>query len=72
MAKTLTRPNIAQTTLNGNGSTSKTARLPVMKTYKNFIGGKFPHTKSGRYSQPKGSDGKALANVCRSSRTPFG
>jgi acyl-CoA reductase-like NAD-dependent aldehyde dehydrogenase len=39
-----------------------------MKTYKIFIGGKFPRTESGRYYQPKGSDGKPLANVCRSSR----
>jgi acyl-CoA reductase-like NAD-dependent aldehyde dehydrogenase len=43
-------------------------RLPVMKTYKIFIGGKFPRTESGRYYQPKGADGKPLANVCRSSR----
>lgn len=39
-----------------------------MKTYKIFIGGKFPRTESGRYYQPKGADGKPLANVCRSSR----
>ncbi|MEX1132444.1 MAG: aldehyde dehydrogenase family protein, partial [Flavobacteriales bacterium] len=43
-------------------------RIPVMKTYKIFIGGKFPRTESGRYYQPKGADGKPLANVCRSSR----
>jgi acyl-CoA reductase-like NAD-dependent aldehyde dehydrogenase len=48
--------------------TAKAERLPVMKTYKIFIGGKFPRTESGRYYQPKGSDGKPLANVCRSSR----
>lgn len=55
--------------LNGNGHASKKAgRLPVMKTYKIFIGGKFPRTESGRYYQPKGADGKPLANVCRSSR----
>jgi acyl-CoA reductase-like NAD-dependent aldehyde dehydrogenase len=39
-----------------------------MKTYKIFIGGKFPRTESGRYYQPKGADGKPLANICRSSR----
>ncbi|MDX9750131.1 MAG: aldehyde dehydrogenase family protein [Flavobacteriales bacterium] len=67
--------------LNGNGhvakgpdaraaseAPTKTGRLPVMKTYKIFIGGKFPRTESGRYYQPKGADGKPLANVCRSSR----
>ncbi|MBK9418084.1 MAG: aldehyde dehydrogenase family protein [Flavobacteriales bacterium] len=51
-----------------NGTARKAERLPVMKTYKIFIGGKFPRTESGRYYQPKGSDGKPLANVCRSSR----
>lgn len=51
-----------------NGSARKQDRLPVMKTYKIFIGGKFPRTESGRYYQPKGADGKPLANVCRSSR----
>ncbi|MBK9515114.1 MAG: aldehyde dehydrogenase family protein [Flavobacteriales bacterium] len=51
-----------------NGTARKAERLPVMKTYKIFIGGKFPRTESGRYYQPKGADGKPLANVCRSSR----
>ena len=32
-----------------NGAAKKAARLPVMKTYKIFIGGKFPRTESGRY-----------------------
>ena len=72
MSKTITKPTIAKATLNGNGhtngSTTKAARLPVMKTYKIFIGGKFPRTESGRYYQPKGADGKPLANICRSSR----
>jgi acyl-CoA reductase-like NAD-dependent aldehyde dehydrogenase len=70
MSKTLTKP-ASKTEMNGhsaNGSTTKSERLPVMKTYKNFIGGKFPRTESGRYYQPKGSDGKPLANICRSSR----
>lgn len=50
------------------GTAAKAERLPVMKTYKIFIGGKFPRTESGRYYQPKDADGKPLANVCRSSR----
>ncbi|MBS1569091.1 MAG: aldehyde dehydrogenase family protein, partial [Bacteroidetes bacterium] len=58
--------------LNGNGHvdgpSTKAGRLPVMKTYKIYIGGKFPRTESGRYYQPAGADGKPLANVCRSSR----
>lgn len=71
MAKTLTKPAPAKAELNGhstNGSAKKAARVPVMKTYKIFIGGKFPRTESGRYYQPKDGDGKPLANVCRSSR----
>lgn len=59
----------AKASANGsNGVAGKAARLPVMKTYKLYIGGKFPRTESGRYYQPKGADGKPLANVCRGSR----
>ncbi|MEO8066245.1 MAG: aldehyde dehydrogenase family protein [Flavobacteriales bacterium] len=71
MSKTLKAPTTVKPELNGhgtNGSATKAARLPVMKTYKIYIGGKFPRTESGRYYQPKGTDGKPLANVCRSSR----
>lgn len=67
----ITRPRRINTGLNGhgaNGAASKSERLQVMKTYKIFIGGKFPRTESGRYYQPKGADGKPLANVCRGSR----
>lgn len=49
-------------------ASAKVGRVPVMKTYKIFIGGKFPRTESGRYYQPKANDGKPLANICRSSR----
>ena len=76
MAKTATKPSSTSAkdekpTLNGhatNGTATKSERLPVMKTYKIFIGGKFPRTESGRYYQPKGTDGKPLANICRGSR----
>lgn len=44
------------------------SRIEVLKTYKIFIGGKFPRTESGRYYTPKDSKGKALANVCLSSK----
>ena len=81
MSKTLSKPNV-KVDLNGHSKnglakkavvsakagTVKAERLPVMKTYKIFIGGKFPRTESGRYYQPKGTDGKPLANICRSSR----
>jgi acyl-CoA reductase-like NAD-dependent aldehyde dehydrogenase len=43
-------------------------RLPVLKTYKVYIGGKFPRTESGRYYLLKNNKGKAVANVCLCSR----
>lgn len=43
-------------------------RLEVLKTYKIFIGGKFPRTESGRYYTPKNPKGEILGNVCLSSR----
>lgn len=48
-----------------------TERLPVLKTYKIYIGGKFPRTESGRYYVAKSASGAALANVCLSSRKDF-
>lgn len=71
MSKTISKPAAVIADLNGhasNGAAKKTERIPVMKTYKIFIGGKFPRTESGRYYQVKGTDGKPLANICRSSR----
>lgn len=48
------------------------SRLPVAKTYKIYIGGKFPRTESGRYFPLKDSrDGQVIANLCRSSRKDF-
>ncbi|MEO1246567.1 MAG: aldehyde dehydrogenase family protein [Pseudomonadota bacterium] len=46
-------------------------RVPVAKTYKIYIGGKFPRTESGRYIALKGKGDEMLANVCRSSRKDF-
>lgn len=40
-----------------------TSRLGVKKTYKLFIGGKFPRTESGRFIEFAGGDGEFLANV---------
>ncbi len=71
MSQTITKPATIKADLNGhstNGAAKNVTRLPVMKTYKIFIGGKFPRTESGRYYQAKGADGKPLANICRSSR----
>lgn len=39
------------------------SRLGIKKTYKLFIGGKFPRTESGRFIEFAGGDGEFLANV---------
>jgi len=46
------------------------SRIEVLKTYKIYIGGKFPRTESGRFYQPI-NKGKVLANMCLSSRKDF-
>lgn len=43
------------------------SRLEVLKTYKLYIGGKFPRTESGRYYQPTVNK-KPLGNICLGSR----
>ncbi len=43
-------------------------RLEILKTYKLYINGKFPRSESGRYYTPEGRGGKALGNICQSSR----
>ncbi len=43
-------------------------RLKVLKTYKLYIGGKFPRTESGRYYSPINKKGEAIGNICLSSR----
>ncbi len=42
-------------------------RLGIQKTYKMYIGGKFPRTESGRYYVPQ-VKGKPLGNLCLASR----
>jgi len=46
-------------------------RVPVDKTYKIYIDGKFPRTESGRYFTLENADGDVIANICRSSRKDF-
>ena len=46
------------------------SRIEVLKTYKIYIGGKFPRTESGRFYTPK-IGGKSLGNICLSSRKDF-
>lgn len=47
------------------------SRLEVQKTYKIYIGGKFPRTESGRYYKVKNAKGELLANMCQCSRKDF-
>ena len=49
----------------------RAARLPVAKTCKIYIGGKFPRTESGRHYELRDRHGKVIANICRSSRKDF-
>ena len=46
-------------------------RVPVAKTYKIYIDGKFPRTESGRYLALEDGRGRVIANVCRGSRKDF-
>lgn len=49
-----------------------TKRLGVLKTYKLYIGGKFPRSESGRILTARTTDDKtALANFCHASRKDF-
>ena len=47
------------------------SRVPVAKTYKIYIDGKFPRTESGRYFPLADRKGHVIANVCRGSRKDF-
>jgi acyl-CoA reductase-like NAD-dependent aldehyde dehydrogenase len=42
--------------------------MNILKTYKIYIGGQFPRTESGRFYSLKDQEGKAVANVCLSSK----
>lgn len=47
------------------------SRIEVLKTYKLYIGGKFPRTESGRYFRLKNTKGEEIANMCTGSRKDF-
>ena len=46
-------------------------RLDIKKTYKLFIGGKFPRSESGRYLPAKSAKGEPLDNYAHASRKDF-
>ncbi len=47
------------------------SRIDILKTYKLYIGGKFPRTESGRYFPVHNKKGLLLANMCLASRKDF-
>lgn len=47
------------------------SRLAILKTYKIYVGGKFPRTESGRYYVATNKKTEKLANVCLCSRKDF-
>jgi len=51
-----------------NTQKAEPQRLSVFKTYKLYVGGKFPRSESGRVYEVTDSKGKWLANAPRSSR----
>ncbi len=65
IAKSLQK-DVKQVGQNGNGTPT---RLNVQKTYKLYIGGKFPRTESGRYYKLKTPEG--VVSISRGSRKDF-
>lgn len=47
------------------------SRLNINKTYKLYIGGKFPRSESGRYYAVNNRKGEMIADVCLASRKDF-
>ena len=54
--------------MNNPPRTTTVDRLPVLKTHKVYIGGKFPRSESGRTDLALAADGTPIANICRCSR----
>lgn len=48
-----------------------TERLPILKTYKLYLGGAFPRTESGRTTVVEDAQGQPCAHLCRASRKDF-
>lgn len=43
-------------------------RIEVLKTYKTYVGGKFPRSESGKSYPVKDTEGNVIANACRCTR----
>src|SRR5437868_5252587 len=70
-ARSRIAPRIASNGETAHDAPVESERLPVLKTYKIYIGGKFPRTESGRYYMLKSPSGAPLANMCKCSRKDF-
>ena len=67
-----TSPDASTSAAAQSGHTgSPPPRHAVLKTYKLYIGGKFPRTESGRTERFENASGELCANVCRASRKDF-
>lgn len=71
MAKTAKKSKVTENGSNGNGHANPSAHVSVLKTYKLYIGGKFPRTESGRFFPVSDKSGHLIANMCRGSRKDF-
>jgi acyl-CoA reductase-like NAD-dependent aldehyde dehydrogenase len=71
MGKTLEKNSTFSISENGLEKDQSKKRLEVLKTYKIYIGGKFPRTESGRYYIATNNKDEQLANICLSSRKDF-
>lgn len=73
MAKVISKKTETKIKLGVNGFEKEILkkRVEVLKTYKIYIGGKFPRTESGRYYMATNSNSEKLANMCLSSRKDF-
>lgn len=71
--KTLVKPipGTRDKLLHSENGRQRPTRLEVLKTYKIYIGGKFPRTESGRYYTPTNASGHSLGNICLCSRKDF-
>jgi len=73
----ITKPEKKTEQVQQNGEQKKAGRseadprIKVLKTYKIYVGGKFPRTESGRYYIATNAAGNNIANVCLSSRKDF-
>lgn len=72
MAKTKAKDTkVASDNGGSENGAAKSGRLNVLKTYKLYIGGKFPRTESGRYFELRSKKGELVANMCRATRKDF-